>query len=181
MGLMIKSISNVLMKKEIPDPMENISETLLDGLKYLIFAGIISIPLIIITWLTFGALIVSMITSFSASAQMMSTAMFLIMQWIPALVILTLIYLLILPPLTVNYAEKKKFSAFFDIAKAFRVIFNNFGDWLRMLLITFVYSVGITIVGLLVSFTFIGVLLIPPISLLVSAKILGEWFADNAK
>jgi len=49
MGLMIKSISNVLMKKEIPDPMENISETLLDGLKYLIFAGIISIPLIIIT------------------------------------------------------------------------------------------------------------------------------------
>lgn len=179
MGLSIKVISNSINQKdEIPQVFGNFGNDVLNGLKYLLFGVILMIPFIAI----FAGSISSIVAALMSQdiLEITNIALSMGFLWI-LLLVLIFIYILIIPALTANFAKEQKFSAFFEINKAFSIVFGNFGAYLKMIGISFVYSMAIAFVSGLLSAILIGPLLLSPLTILVSGKIMGEWFSEASK
>ncbi|VVB74872.1 Uncharacterised protein [Candidatus Tiddalikarchaeum anstoanum] len=185
-GLMIKVLSSVIDKEDdIPPVFEDFGTNIVDGLKLAVFWLLLSIPATIVIVLIAGSSVATLLTlSMSADqTSMMTAGIGLMMSLIPAAIIIGVIYAVITPGLICNYAKDKKFSAFFNIGKAFNLVAKNIGGFVMMLVINFVYSLILGFASSLLAVTGIGAIVsicIAPLSLLINSKIMGDWYAENA-
>lgn len=171
-GLSIKLLASVISKKnKIPAVFGDFGESIMEGLKLIVFQFIIAIPILLVMFLMMG----SAFASFDEN-----TIIAAFFGAMPVLLILFSLYILIVPALMCNYAVEKKFKAFFDFSKAFKIIFGKFGNYLRMLLVMFVYGLLIGLLSSVLSATVIGVFFLAPLQTLIFTKILGDWYAENA-
>jgi hypothetical protein len=182
-GLLIRIISDAINKKnKIPDVFGNISEDLLNGLKYTLFGIIISLPIIILFFAgVIGMGISTVFNNYDYSSMPTMNFGGSIVIFMVALFILAIIYAILVPALACNYAKKKKFNAFFDIKKVWNIVFGHFGEYIKMVGIQIVYSLAIGIIASALGFTFIIPLLCSTLMLLVSFRIQGEWFSEVSK
>jgi hypothetical protein len=179
MGLSIRVISNSINKKdEIPKFFGNFEEDLINGLKYMLFGFVLSIPFIIIFAGSFSNMFAAILTEdYSVFTNFASNLGFL---WI-LMIVLCLTYMFIVPALTANFAKEKKFSAFFELNKAFNMVFSNFEAFLKMIGLNIIYSFIFSIISGILSFTIIVPFLISPLMILTSGKIMGDWYNEVNK
>jgi hypothetical protein len=178
MGLSIRIISNSINQNdEIPKVFGNFRQDIINGLKYFIFIIILMIPFIAIIAGSFGGMInAAMSQDISGFANV---ALGMESLWLLPIIILA--YAIVVPGLTANYAKEQKFSAFFDINKAFRIVFGNFTAYLKMIGFNVLYSIALSAIAGVLSFTIIGPIILSPLTILVSGKILGDWFSEVSK
>ncbi|MDD4353023.1 MAG: DUF4013 domain-containing protein [Candidatus Nanoarchaeia archaeon] len=179
MGLSIRIISNSINKKEkIPKVFENFGNDILNGLKYSLFIIIIMIPFCVIFASSFGVIMNA--TMSGNSSNMMDVMINMGNLWILAALVI-IAYMLIIPALTANFAKEQKFSAFFEINKAFSIVFGNFSAYLKMILISIIYTVVLSFIAGITSFTVIVPILISPLQVLIHGNIMGTWFNEVSK
>ncbi len=184
-GLSIRIISLSINKKnEIPEVFGNIKNDLLNGLKYCAFGAILSLPVFAIMIpaiidVSVSSAIMNAVESndYSSYANVGSSlssfglSMNLLMIYLLALLLLT-------PALVANFAEKQEFSAFFDLKKAWSMVFGNFGLFLKMVGINILYGIALSVIAGILSFTVLIPVLLSYITLLISGRIMGFWSID---
>ncbi|MFA5333298.1 MAG: DUF4013 domain-containing protein [Candidatus Nanoarchaeia archaeon] len=179
MGLSIRIISNSINQNdEIPKVFGNFGNDVMNGLKYMAFGFILMIPFMAIFAGSFSGIISASMSN--DISEMTNIALSMGFLWI-LVAVLIFAYILIIPALTANYAKEQKFSAFFDINKAFSIVFGNFGAYLKMIGINILYSIVIGFISGILSFTVIAPLLASPLMILVNGKIMGEWYSEASK
>ncbi|MFA5303253.1 MAG: DUF4013 domain-containing protein [Candidatus Nanoarchaeia archaeon] len=179
MGLSIRIISNSINQHdEIPKVFGNFGNDVMNGLKYMLFGFILMIPFMAIFAGSLNGIISASMSNDISS--MTDIALSMGVLWILILV-LTFAYILVVPALTANYAKEQKFGAFFEINKAFSIVFGDFGAYLKMIGINFLYSIAIGFISGILSFTAIVPLLASPLMILVNGKIMGEWYSEASK
>jgi len=175
-GLTIRVISNSINNAdEIPKVFSNFGEDVLNGLKYLAFIVILMIPFVAIFAGSFGSIIAAGMSGDAASIASMMLSLGSL--WI-FVIILMAAYALVVPALVANYAKEKKFSAFFEINKAFNLVFSNFAAYIKYVMISMLYSIVISAVTGIISFTIIGPILLGFLSILIYGKNMGEWYKE---
>ncbi len=182
-GLTVKIISSVIKKnEEIPDVFEDFWDNVLNGLKLSVFHFIIGIISIIIIVLPVISDITTILSMDNIIMGMENMIMGVIFSSLGLMILLTLAIFLIttilLPGLTCNFAEKKKFSALFDFKKSYSLVSSNWGAFFMMLLVNFVYGLSISLLGSLLSVTVIGTILVYPAIILVNSKVIGDWYLE---
>jgi hypothetical protein len=193
-GISIKVMSNAMKKKdEIPNIYGNIKEDFLNGAKYDIIY--IVILLIMTSFILLGPFnnLVTLNSQFlyyrdailngsleSISYSTIENILISKLANFLAIILIGLFFALFVPIMAANFAASGKFLSFFDFKKIFRMIFGNFKGYLKMIGIMLIYSIVIGIIGLISVFTIIGPLFASSLMILVSGKIIGDWYEETS-
>jgi Protein of unknown function (DUF4013) len=179
MGLSIKIISNSIQQNnEIPKVFENFGQNVMNGLKIMIFSIILTIPFMAIFAGSMGSIVTASVSQ--DPSEIVNVVLNMGFLWI-LVALLMLVYILVIPALTANFAKEQKFSALFSLNKAFSLVFGNFGAFLKMIGINILYSIAISFIAGILSFTVVIPLILSPLMILVSGKIMGDWFNEASK
>ncbi len=139
-------------QEEMPSMFNNLGGKIIEGLKMVVFMIILMLPVILLNLISFFPLIRGLLSFFSG-----------ILGFIGIIV-----YMIVLPPLVINYAVERNLSALFSFGKAFRMIKKDLKNYIMLLLFNFVYSLlgAVPVVG-------------TGLSLLAQSKIMGTWYAES--
>ncbi len=165
-GIYIKLLSDAFKKKKkLPKVFENFWKKFFDGFK-----------LFLILLITIIVLLIVSVTVLTAGYN--------IITYLIVLIIGAFLGLL-LASLSCNYSLKKKFSAFFEIETAIKIMLKDKENTIRLVLLLFLYGLVKEIIKELSKYNLvlniIISLIIIPISLIVSAKLTGDWYRENSK
>lgn len=178
MGLMIRTISTLLEKNELPEVFQDFKKMLINGLKYLLSMFIIWLIILLISLFSLLPLIISTgIPTSQLDLLPLLASPLLILPFI-LLPGLSLLYLIILPTTIINYAREEKVKELFNFKKALKTISNNFGGYLKMLIIVFINLILVDIIMGLVSFTILPALLMPGLNMLITSKFWTQWYKE---
>ncbi|MBN1923496.1 MAG: DUF4013 domain-containing protein [Nanoarchaeota archaeon] len=184
-GLSIRLISDAIKKKnEIPEVFDDFGENIIKGLKVFALDMLVGLVFLVIFGLLIGGQVAAIIGTGlnSGSDEAVVGAMFAVMMTIlPITLGLIIVAAIIMPGLRGNFAKEDKFSALFNFGKAINLVFGNIGAFLTMILIQIVYGLIVSLITGVIGFTGIGFLLIPPLTTLISSKLIGEWYAEVEK
>jgi len=180
-GYMLEVIKNVSEDRELPLPTwDDFGGKFMRGLMVVIAGLIYSIPLIVIWVVYFVA--VMLMGGVASSGEQMSNAgggLFLVCG-IPvcciSLIYGIVVYLFIMCPGLMRYADSGEFGVFFRFAENFKLATANLGQYVVMLLVILVASLA-GIVGVVVFC--IGVLFTSFWTLLVTGHLLGQYWRQN--
>ncbi|MFA5303041.1 MAG: DUF4013 domain-containing protein [Candidatus Nanoarchaeia archaeon] len=192
LGISIKVMSNAIKKKdEIPNIYGDIKEDFLNGVIYYILHAII---LSIITFfillgpLNNLAILGSEFLSYrdailngsleSISSSTIENIAISELANFGVIILIVILFVIFVPIMAANFADSGKFLSFFNFKKIFRMIFGNFWEYMKMLGVMILYSIVIGIVGVISIVIVIGPLIASSLMILVSGKIIGDWYRE---
>lgn len=181
-GYMLEVIKNVSEDRELPLPTwDDFGGKFMKGLMVVIAGFIYSLPLIVVWVVYFIALMV--IGGAASSREGMSeaggglfavcTIAFYCIVFIYSIVV----YLFIMYPGLMRYADSGEFGVFFRFGENFKLATANLGQYIVMLLVMLVASLVAGIVGSLACG--IGVIFTSFWALLVAGHLFGQYWKQN--
>jgi len=181
-GYMLEVIKNVSEDRELPLPTwDDFGGKFMRGLMVVIAGLIYSIPLIVIWVVYFVAAM--LIGGAASSGEQMSNAgggLFLVCSiafYCIAFIYSIVVYLFIMCPGLMRYADSGEFGVFFRFSENFKLATANLGQYVVMLLVILVASLVAGIVGTIACG--IGVLFTSFWVLLVTGHLFGQYWKQN--
>lgn len=181
-GYMLEVIKNVSEDRELPLPTwEDFGGKFMKGLMVVIAGFIYSLPLIVL-WIIYFVVMMVVGGTASSSGEMSDAgggafAICTIAFYCIAFIYSIIVYMFLMYPGLMRYADSGEFGTFFKFGENFRLATANLGQYIVMLLVMLVAALAAAIVGSIACG--IGVIFTSFWTLLVSGHLFGQYWKQN--